>query len=73
MELVHVQPTINAHGVARYISREIDLPLYLPGNGTLLLAAAMMCAGYDGCTTPTPGFPQNGQWSVQYEEINPLP
>jgi hypothetical protein len=49
-----------------------DLPLYLPGNGTLLLAAAMMCAGYEGCDTDTPGFPRDG-WTVQYENINRLP
>lgn len=50
-----------------------DLPLYLPGNGTLLLAAAMMCAGYDGCTTATPGFPSNGRWTVHHEGLNRLP
>ena len=50
-----------------------DLPLYLPGNGTLLLAAAMMCAGYDGCESDTPGFPRDGRWSVRYEDINQLP
>lgn len=50
-----------------------DLPLYLPGNGTLLLAAAMMCAGYAGCGIDTPGFPKDGRWRVQYEDINPLP
>lgn len=26
-----------------------DLPLYLPGNGGLLFAIAMMTAGWDGC------------------------
>lgn len=50
-----------------------DLPLYLPGNGTLLLAAAMMCAGYEGCDVDTPGFPKDGNWRVQYEDINQLP
>lgn len=25
------------------------LRLYLPGNGGLLFAVALMCAGYDGC------------------------
>jgi len=50
-----------------------DLPLYLPGNGTLLLAVAMMCAGYDGCSTDTPGFPANGGWVVQYENLKRLP
>lgn len=50
-----------------------DLPLYLPGNGSLLLAAAIMTAGYDGCKTKTPGFPDNGMWTVEYENILPFP
>lgn len=43
------------------------LRLYLPGNGGLLTAVAMMCAGWDGNTIPTPGFPKNGKWKVKYE------
>ncbi len=49
-----------------------DLPLYLPGNGSLLLAAALMTAGYEGCERKTPGFPDNGEWTVEYEGINPF-
>jgi hypothetical protein len=47
-----------------------DLPLYLPGNGGLLLATAMMSAGYDG-SGPLPGFPADGRWHVRYEGILP--
>ena len=54
------------------ISRS-DLPLYLPGNGSLLLAAAVMTAGYKGCDRKTPGFPDNGEWTVEFENIAPLP
>lgn len=54
------------------ISRS-DLPLYLPGNGSLLLAAAVMTAGYKGCDRKTPGFPDNGEWTVEFENIDPLP
>ncbi len=50
-----------------------DLPLYLPGNGSLLLALPIMVAGYEGCTEETPGFPKNGMWKVEYENINPFP
>lgn len=53
------------------ISRK-DLPLYLPGNGSLLLAAAIMTAGYEGCERETPGFPDNGDWVVEYEGISPF-
>ena len=49
------------------------LRCYLPGNGGLLTAVALMCAGYDGCTTPLPGFPKNGRWNVVYEGLRPLP
>lgn len=47
-----------------------DLPLYLPGNGSLLLAVAMMSAGYRGCDKPLPGFPEDGSWTVVFEGIN---
>lgn len=50
-----------------------DLPLYLPGNGGLLLALALMCAGYDGCREPLPGFPKDGAWDVRFEGILPQP
>lgn len=52
-----------------------DLPAYLPGNGALLLAVAMMTAGYRGCVSKNGscvGFPDNGKWHVTYEGISPL-
>jgi hypothetical protein len=50
------------------------LPLYLPGNGGLLTAVAMMAAGWDGCPeTHAPGFPQNKGWCVRFEGLHPLP
>ncbi len=49
-----------------------DLPLYLPGNGSLLLAVAVMTAGYDGCEVSTPGFPKDGKWVVEYENIQKI-
>ncbi len=46
------------------------LRIYLPGNGALLTAVAMMCAGWDGCTEPlNPGFPKDGKWNVRWEGI----
>jgi hypothetical protein len=37
-----------------------DLPIYLPGNGGLLLAAGMMAAGWDGDDGSfAPGFPNS--------------
>jgi hypothetical protein len=50
------------------------LPLYLPGNGGLLTAVAMMAAGWDGAPKRNaPGFPDNGQWVVRWEGLRPLP
>ncbi|MCD8366160.1 MAG: glycoside hydrolase family 65 [Clostridiales bacterium] len=56
-----------------YQGERKDLPLYLPGNGSLLLAAAMMTAGYQGCTCELPGFPKDGKWIVEFEKIAPFP
>lgn len=50
------------------------LRLYLPGNGGLLMAVAMMAAGWDGAPDrPNPGFPNNGQWKVRWEQLSPMP
>ena len=46
------------------------LRIYLPGNGALLTAIAMMCAGWDGCDDKgNPGFPKNGKWDVKWEGL----
>lgn len=50
-----------------------SLRCYLPGNGGLLTAVALMCAGYDGCPEPNPGFPKDGSWDVRWEGLLPLP
>jgi len=50
------------------------LPLYLPGNGGLLYAVAMMAAGWDGCDSQdAPGFPKNGKWVVRWEGLKKAP
>jgi hypothetical protein len=50
------------------------LPLYLPGNGGLLYAAAMMAAGWDGAPKRhAPGFPDDGAWTVRWEGLLPAP
>ena len=48
------------------------LPLYLPGNGSLLLAVAMMARGTSFTQGSTPGFPKNGEWQVKWEQLRPL-
>jgi hypothetical protein len=49
-----------------------NLPLYLPGNGGLLYAIAIMAAGWRGAPrTTAPGFPADGSWTVKVEGFNP--
>jgi hypothetical protein len=49
-----------------------DLPCYLPGNGGLLYAIAMMAAGWQGAaSSQAPGFPRGGSWTVRWENLNP--
>ncbi len=49
------------------------LRLYLPGNGALLTAVAMMCAGWEGCPNiSNPGFPQDGKWNVRWEGLRKM-
>ncbi|WP_197289670.1 hypothetical protein [Saccharothrix sp. NRRL B-16348] len=53
-------------------NRQSDwLPVYLPGNGGLLAAVALMAAGWDG-GPPTPGFPAD-RWTVRHEGLVPAP
>ncbi|HEY5911867.1 MAG TPA: glycoside hydrolase family 65 [Verrucomicrobiae bacterium] len=46
------------------------LSAYLPGNGGLLAAIAMMAKGWNGGPTASaPSFPADGQWSVRAEGL----
>ncbi len=46
------------------------LRIYLPGNGGLLTAVAMMCAGFEGNKINNPGFPKD--WNVKWENLEPV-
>ena len=47
---------------------------YLPGNGGLLWAVAMMTAGWDGAPQRNaPGFPDDGSWTVKWERLKSAP
>ena len=49
------------------------LTIYLPGNGGLLSATAMMAVGWDGAPTrAAPGFPR-ARWTVRSERLHGLP
>lgn len=53
--------------------QDARLTIYLPGNGGLLTAVAMMCAGWDGNKIENPGFPKNGKWKVKWEGLQKMP
>jgi protein-glucosylgalactosylhydroxylysine glucosidase len=57
-----------------HVYQRENLTLYLPANGGLLSAVAMMCAGWDGAPTDSnaPGFPRDG-WSVRWEGLSRMP
>jgi hypothetical protein len=63
----------NTYLVSGHNYQDSRLRLYLPGNGGLLTAVALMCAGWDGCTDENPGFPKDGTWNVRWEGLKPLP
>lgn len=49
------------------------LTVYLPGNGGLLTAVAMMAAGWEsGPDTKAPGFPKDDSWVVRWEGLKPM-
>ncbi len=49
------------------------LTIYLPGNGGVLNAVALMCTGADADKTINPGFPGDGSWKVKWEGLRKLP
>jgi hypothetical protein len=53
------------------------LPIYLPGNGGLLSAIALIAAGSDSDDAewgrPASGFPADGGWTVRHEGLRRLP
>lgn len=67
--LMHVRKNtclVNGHNY-----QDERLRIYLPGNGGLLKAVALMCAGWEGCTMSNPGFPKDGRWKVKWENLRP--
>ena len=60
---------LNGHNYNRW-----GLSVYLPGNGGLLTAVAMMAAGWDGAPdSNAQGFPKDGAWSVRWEGLQRMP
>ena len=63
--LMNVQT--NTYLVNGHNYQDERLRIYLPGNGGLLTAVALMCAGWDGNNQINPGFPKDGTWKVKWE------
>ena len=64
----------NHYALNGQVYQRPGLTIYLPANGGLLYAAAMMAAGWDGAPKKNaPGFPDNGQWNVRWENLRSAP
>lgn len=60
----------NVYRVNGHNHQRPGLTIYLPGNGALLYAVAMMAAGWDGAPVgPSPGFPRDGRWTIRWEGL----
>ncbi|CAN5460688.1 hypothetical protein BH10ACI2_BH10ACI2_04550 [soil metagenome] len=61
----------NGYAANGHNYQRANLPLYLPGNGGLLYAIAIMAAGWKGAPkAKAPGFPNDGTWTVRSEGFN---
>ena len=63
----------NTYLVNGHNYQDARLRLYLPGNGGLLAAVALMAAGWDGSKVNAPGFPKDGKWRVRWEGFATAP
>ncbi|MGD1019038.1 MAG: hypothetical protein ABSA12_06935 [Verrucomicrobiia bacterium] len=64
----------NHCGLNGHVYQRPGLTIYLPANGGLLYATALMAAGWDGAPKPNaPGFPDNGRWTVRWENLSVAP
>ena len=64
----------NHYALNGHVYQRPGLTIYLPANGGLLYAAALMAAGWDGEPKKNaPGFPANGQWNVRWENLRVAP
>jgi hypothetical protein len=64
----------NHYGLNGHVYQRPGLTVYLPANGGLLYATALMAAGWDGAPKRNaPGFPDNGQWTVRWENLRTAP
>ncbi len=64
----------NYYALNGHVYQRPGLTIYLPANGGLLYAVGLMAAGWDGAPKKNaPGFPDNGQWTVRWENLRVAP
>jgi hypothetical protein len=64
----------NHYGLNGQVYQRPGLSVYLPANGGLLYAVALMAAGWDGGPSRhAPGFPDDGNWDVRWEGLAVAP
>ena len=73
LDMLLLDKRTNTYLVNGHNYQDDRLRVYLPGNGGLLTAVAMMCAGWDGTETINPGFPDDGTWNVRWEGLKKMP
>ena len=61
----------NRHHPNGHVYQRPGLAAYLPANGGLLAAVALMATGWTGGPTDAPGFPKDGKWNVRSEGLTP--
>ena len=73
IEALFMNVPTNTYLVNGHNYQDQRLTIYLPGNGGLLTAIAMMCGGFDGNKKINPGIPDNGKWKVRSEGLHEMP
>lgn len=64
----------NHYNLNGQVYQRPGLSVYLPANGGLLYAVALMAAGWDGAPSrQAPGFPDDGRWNVRWENLRVAP
>jgi len=64
----------NHYALNGQVYQRPGLTIYLPANGGLLYATALMAAGWEGAPNRNaPGFPAKGEWNVRWENLRAAP
>jgi len=72
VDLLLMDTTKNTYLANGHNYQRPGLYAYLPGNGGLLAATAMMACGWQGGPDRhAPGFPSDGTWTVRWEVLHP--